>query len=96
MNGARRRMLAAAGCAAFSSMVTNANAQKPDLQSRPIPRTGERLPVIGLGTWQTFDVGPNAPERAELTEVMQRFAAQQAASLVFMKWVTAPERAERT
>ena len=25
--------------------------------SRPIPKTGEMLPVIGLGTWQTFDVG---------------------------------------
>src|SRR5215469_2505145 len=26
--------------------------------ARPIPKTGEMLPVIGLGTWQTFDVGP--------------------------------------
>ncbi len=25
--------------------------------TRPIPATGEALPVIGLGTWQTFDVG---------------------------------------
>ncbi len=24
---------------------------------RPIPHTRESLPVIGLGTWQTFDVG---------------------------------------
>jgi len=24
--------------------------------SRPIPKSGETLPVIGLGTWQTFDV----------------------------------------
>jgi hypothetical protein len=23
--------------------------------SRPIPSTGELLPVIGMGTWQTFD-----------------------------------------
>jgi len=50
--------------------------QTTSTHQRPIPRTGERLPVIGLGTWQTFDVGPNAPERAELTEVMRRFAAQ--------------------
>src|SRR5688572_27460792 len=25
--------------------------------TRPIPRSGEQLPVIGLGTWQTFNVG---------------------------------------
>jgi diketogulonate reductase-like aldo/keto reductase len=25
--------------------------------TRAIPKTGEQLPVIGLGTWQTFDVG---------------------------------------
>jgi aryl-alcohol dehydrogenase-like predicted oxidoreductase len=45
------------------------------LQLRPIPRTGERLPVVGVGTWQTFDVGPKAPERAELAEVLRRFVA---------------------
>ena len=38
--------------------------------TRPIARSGERLPVIGLGTWQTFDVGPGAPERAELKGVL--------------------------
>ncbi len=26
------------------------------MNTRPIPRTGEQLPVIGMGTWQTFDV----------------------------------------
>src|SRR5919108_52744 len=41
----------------------------------PIPSTGERLPVIGLGTWQTFDVGRSAEARAPLEEVLRRFAA---------------------
>ena len=44
------------------------------MSSRPIPRTGEALPVVGVGTWQTFDVGPNAPERAELKEVLKLLA----------------------
>jgi aryl-alcohol dehydrogenase-like predicted oxidoreductase len=41
------------------------------MKTRPIPRTGEALPVIGLGTWQTFDVAPDA--HAPLVEVVRRF-----------------------
>jgi diketogulonate reductase-like aldo/keto reductase len=40
---------------------------------RPIPATGEALPVIGLGTWQTFDVGPSPAQRAPLAEVLRSF-----------------------
>ena len=40
---------------------------------KPIPRSGELLPVIGLGTWQTFDVGAAAAERAPLKEVLREF-----------------------
>jgi diketogulonate reductase-like aldo/keto reductase len=40
------------------------------MQTRPIPSSGEALPVIGLGTWQTFDVGANAAAQAPLTEVL--------------------------
>ena len=32
-----------------------------DLLTRPIPSTGEKLPVIGLGSWQTFDTDDLAP-----------------------------------
>ncbi|HEV2550066.1 MAG TPA: aldo/keto reductase [Stellaceae bacterium] len=39
--------------------------------TRPIPRTGEALPVIGLGTWQTFDVGAEAKARAPLGQVLR-------------------------
>jgi aryl-alcohol dehydrogenase-like predicted oxidoreductase len=40
---------------------------------RPIPRSGERLPVIGLGTWQTFNAGAGEAERAPLREVLREF-----------------------
>lgn len=43
--------------------------------TRTIPRTGEALPAIGLGTWQTFDVGPEPAARAPLREVLTRFFA---------------------
>ena len=40
---------------------------------KPIPRSGELIPVIGLGTWQTFDVGVGAAERAPVKEVLREF-----------------------
>ena len=45
----------------------------PSLLRRPVPQTGEWLPAIGLGTWQTFDVGPDEAERASLRDVMREF-----------------------
>lgn len=41
------------------------------MATRPIPRSGEAIPIVGVGTWQTFDVGVNAPERAELKDVLR-------------------------
>ena len=46
--------------------------------TRPIPASGEAVPVIGLGTWQVFDVGPRAPERGRLQDVLATFAAEAA------------------
>ena len=40
---------------------------------KPIPKTGEMLPAIGLGTWQTFDVGTTQSARAPLKEVLREF-----------------------
>lgn len=42
---------------------------------RRVPGTDETLPVIGLGTWHTFDVGRSAADRAPLREVLRRFVA---------------------
>jgi diketogulonate reductase-like aldo/keto reductase len=41
------------------------------MHKRPIPSSGEPLPVVGCGTWQTFDVGPGKEERAPLLEVLR-------------------------
>jgi diketogulonate reductase-like aldo/keto reductase len=46
------------------------------MMTRPIPSTGELLPVVGLGTWQQFDVGPSDSEREPLREVLRRMAEQ--------------------
>jgi len=43
------------------------------INTRPIPASGEELPIVGIGTWQTFDVGNNAAQRTELKKVLRTF-----------------------
>ncbi|MCL2524085.1 MAG: aldo/keto reductase [Betaproteobacteria bacterium] len=40
------------------------------MQRRPIPASGESLPVIGLGTYKVFDVAPGSAEYARLPAVL--------------------------
>ncbi|MGE0268084.1 MAG: aldo/keto reductase [Candidatus Omnitrophota bacterium] len=44
-----------------------------DLLTKIIPRTNERIPVIGMGTWQTFHVGKDETLRNARTEVLRTF-----------------------
>ncbi len=41
--------------------------------TRPIPSSGEQIPVTGLGTWITFNVGDDAELRDECAAVMGAF-----------------------
>jgi diketogulonate reductase-like aldo/keto reductase len=43
--------------------------------TRPVPSSGETLPVVGLGSWITFNVGNDPPARAACAEVMRAFFA---------------------
>jgi diketogulonate reductase-like aldo/keto reductase len=59
---------------ALLAFLATAAALRPALaqdriMTRKIPSTGEELPAIGLGTWQTFDVGNG--ERGPLREVLK-------------------------
>jgi diketogulonate reductase-like aldo/keto reductase len=65
------RLMAAA--AAASSMGPS-KARAAALVRRPIPSSGETIPPVGLGTWQTFDIGASASEREPRREVLRRFA----------------------
>jgi diketogulonate reductase-like aldo/keto reductase len=49
--------------------------EPPKTRTRPIPSTGEELPIIGLGTYATFDVGTGSGERAPLEQVLAAFVA---------------------
>jgi diketogulonate reductase-like aldo/keto reductase len=43
------------------------------LLERRIPRSGEALPAVGLGTWQVFDVGRDTRALAECRETLRAF-----------------------
>lgn len=74
----RRRTLKllAGGTLAMSRLARSASANANGMLKRPIPRSGEPLPVVGLGTWQTFDVAPTATERTELKEVLRALVSE--------------------
>jgi diketogulonate reductase-like aldo/keto reductase len=68
-----RREVVGTLAAAAAGMILPGVAQQAALITRPIPSTGERLPVVGLGSWITFNVGNDPELRRECTAVMRAF-----------------------
>lgn len=69
----RRELCAALGTGAGALLVAGrVAAAKKTMRTREIPSSGEPVPVVGMGTWQTFDVGPGAARNA-LRPVLQAF-----------------------
>jgi diketogulonate reductase-like aldo/keto reductase len=56
-----------------ATAATSATSATSAAISRAIPSTGERLPVIGLGTSGPFEAGTDAAARAPLAEVLGGF-----------------------
>lgn len=44
------------------------------LVTRAIPSSGEALPIVGLGTWQAFDIAPGGSDWDEAREALRVFA----------------------
>jgi len=74
MDLSRRETLRVFGGAAAGALLGAPARSAPGPRMRAIPFSGEQIPVIGLGTWSTFDVGSSAAERKPLEEVLARFA----------------------
>jgi diketogulonate reductase-like aldo/keto reductase len=65
------RLLAAGGAAALAGAPARAVTPMGPMMTRLIPGTTEKLPLIGVGTWQVFDVGPDPSARSPLREVLK-------------------------
>src|SRR6266513_1438466 len=71
--------LAAAGAASFFRPWNAAAHPAPEaarpglILTRPVPSTGEKLPLVGLGSWITFNVGDDPAARDSCAEVMRAF-----------------------
>lgn len=72
----RRRFLRAIAAAAGLPFAGALRGQPAAMVTRPIPATGEPLPVVGLGSWITFNVGDDPAARAGATEVVRAFFAE--------------------
>lgn len=68
----RRTALAALAGLAASAIGARLEARPESaMHTRKIPSTGEALPVIGVGTWQTFDIGRDRGELDQRRAVLQ-------------------------
>jgi aryl-alcohol dehydrogenase-like predicted oxidoreductase len=78
LTASRRRVLTlGAGLAASAWLPIRGKAQTgtSGLIARPIPHSGESLPVVGLGTSQVFEVGDDPARRQECAEVVKTLVA---------------------
>jgi len=71
----RRTLLLQLASALAAGRATAQTAAAQGVVSRAIPSSGEELPVVGLGSWITFNVGNDPVLRANCTEVMRNFFA---------------------
>jgi aryl-alcohol dehydrogenase-like predicted oxidoreductase len=78
VTASRRRVLAAGaglGATAWLPALGQEKTSTSGLIARPIPHSGENLPVIGLGTSQVFEVGDDPARRKACGEVLKTLVA---------------------
>jgi aryl-alcohol dehydrogenase-like predicted oxidoreductase len=67
------RLIGASVAGLVLPMSARAASESPTMLARTIPSSGEKLPVIGLGTWRAFDVDLTTDNRRQLEEVLSLF-----------------------
>lgn len=71
--GRRRLLQAGASAMTLAALGGTAAAQAGAPLTRAIPSSGEAMPLVGLGSWITFNVGRDAAARDACAAVMQAF-----------------------
>jgi aryl-alcohol dehydrogenase-like predicted oxidoreductase len=67
------RLIGASVAGLALPITTRATSESSRMLARTIPSSGEKLPVIGLGTWRAFDVDLTTENRRQLEEVLSLF-----------------------
>jgi len=68
-----RRTVLKTGVVAIGAMLMPLESSAGSVIERRIPRTGESLPAVGLGTWRVFDVAGNAARTAQARDTLRAF-----------------------
>jgi len=72
----RRGMLGFLGAAMAAAALPTRARPTTTIHARPVAASGERIPVVGLGTWITFDVGAaDSPQRRARGDILRAFLA---------------------
>ena len=68
-----RRAFLEAGAVTLGALLMPARSTGGATLERRIPKTGESIPAIGLGTWQVFNVAGDATGMAQAKEALKVF-----------------------
>lgn len=79
-NWSRRQFLATGAAVSMTPGALLAD-DATHMISKPIPSSGEALPIIGLGTYQVFDAASTVAEIASRSEIVERLTASGASLL---------------
>jgi len=69
----RRNFIKNSTAAASLIAMGNTSFMNESIIRRAIPSSKEKIPIVGLGTWQTFDAGNDISERNDLRAVLKKF-----------------------
>jgi len=63
----RRKHLQQLVALGLAPLLSGRRIRGNEIMKRPIPSTGEVLPIVGVGTWETFDVAEGM--RGEMSQL---------------------------